>query len=150
VSLFLSEKSVVNVEQANWIRRRSAEIIVFLIASVAIWVLFDRFARLESLLAMATALFFVYGVVFLYLPLSAGLWFVMRGADRTRLRRLADSALFIAHSYISISVMHDGLLGVDREPAILATSTSPWLAVIGLHLCLISYVLVMPKQNVAK
>jgi hypothetical protein len=127
----------VRLSWSNWLLRRACELIVFLSVSLIMGLFLDRYALLSSSLLLVTAQVFVYSSVFLYLPLSAAVWLIAHACHMTSTSvRISDSIFFILHSYVTMSLMHDGLLGIARPLDVLTTSTGPWLAVVAWNVAL--------------
>jgi hypothetical protein len=138
-------REAVHLTWREWIVRRFCELAVFLAASVALWRAIDAHAHFSPMLVFVQVL--IYASVFLYLPLSAALWFVTTATGRLLAGRLLDSLLFILHSYAAMSLMHDGLLGITRHIDVLAASIGPWLAVVAWNMTLSAWTLVGARRG---
>lgn len=122
----------------EWLIRRALEVLIYLLALLGIWMAHDDYVPVESVFTTAAAFAFVYGLYFLYYPLSMVLWLVSGQLARGALRKNFDSALYFLHSYISVSIMQNGLIGITQVLDLTSPVITTWLAVVGLHVCLIA------------
>jgi hypothetical protein len=87
----------------------------------------------------------IYGLYFLYWPISALLWW-MTGEDRVR-SRFADSGFLVCHCYFSMTMIFGGPPGItipwDFSPAI-----AIWLTLCVLHAALVMTAVTVRQRDI--
>ncbi|MFZ4768266.1 MAG: hypothetical protein ACOYMN_25245 [Roseimicrobium sp.] len=117
---------------ARWGVKRLTEFTVFCLVAAIAWTA-SQGDQLETAIRAIAWSAFAYGVVLLYLPLSALVWVV--AAPRLPKQRLPwlDAVVFIVHGYAAMSIMNNGVWILQRpinwqNPLIVG-----WFGALSLH-----------------